>query len=124
MQSGTLQSADEVYSRHVLIFIAFGVGIAARSFIEGNFADMLKLISTSLIIPSVYMAFGVLMRNSRLFETIFIITWYTGPLQKTYPFDFVDFTGMNMDFSVVAIISAVSFSLVLFSCFRRHFACR
>ena len=41
-----------------------------------------------IFIPSLALALGVFSSGSRVFEVVFVIWWYIGPLQKTQGVDF------------------------------------
>ncbi|MOA51561.1 hypothetical protein D3C78_1747240 [compost metagenome] len=60
-----------------------------RLILEGDFDHLVLTIASSILIPSLALAFGVLTGTSRTFEVLYMILWYMGPLNKMTVLDFL-----------------------------------
>ena len=55
----------------------------------GDTAGLLALLSGAIFIPSLVLASGVWSRTSKLFEVLYMIIWYLGPMNKVMELDFI-----------------------------------
>lgn len=78
---------------------------------DGETAGLLALHSGALFIPSLALASGVWSRTSKLFEILYMLIWYLGPLNKIMELDYIGSHGNGrpeffIPFSIMLIIFA------------------
>lgn len=113
-------SCEHYLQRHLpCIFIAgtiismiMGSGIALRLIIMNNFMGLLMFILASMLIPALALVLGVLTRNNKLFEILYVIIWYLGPINHI---ELLNFTHIiNPSLSLIKIYFLVDAILFLF----------
>jgi hypothetical protein len=56
--------------------------------LTGNWIGVLALVVGALFIPSLAFTLGVFAGSSKLFEVIYMLAWYSGPVNKVAALDF------------------------------------
>ena len=74
----------------VLATALFGIGVAVSFLSHGDLPGLAGWVGAVIFIPSLALALGVFSSGSRVFEVVFVIWWYIGPLQKTQGMDFTN----------------------------------
>jgi hypothetical protein len=77
----------------VLVSLLTGSGVLVRLVLDGDWAGMGALLSGALFIPALALALGCWSRNSKLFEVVYTILWYAGPVEGTAILDFMGASG-------------------------------
>lgn len=98
----------------VLLTAAMGSGVGARLAIAGDGAGFAAWAAATLFIPALALALGLVSRGNKLFEVIYMILWYAGPLNRTPPIDFMGVTGQSQPgvwFALAAACLAVAFGV-------------
>lgn len=72
-----------------IVTLLMASGAALRFLIDGDTIGLLALLSGALFIPSLALASGVWSGTSKLFEILYMIIWYLGPLNKVPGLDFI-----------------------------------
>jgi hypothetical protein len=88
-----------------------GSGVFINLLTAGDTVGLLAWTSAALFIPSFALASGVWSNSHKLFEVLYMVVWYIGPLNKVPPLDYL---GSNSDgnigffipFSIVLILAA------------------
>lgn len=62
---------------------------ALRFALDGDTIGLLALLSGALFIPSLALASGIWSGASKLFEILYMVIWYLGPLNKVPGLDFI-----------------------------------
>jgi hypothetical protein len=75
----------------VIVAVLTGSGMIARLLFEGDFAAASGWLAGALFIPSFALFLGSASGSSKLFEILYLIVWYVGPLNKV---PFLDFMGV------------------------------
>jgi hypothetical protein len=65
-----------------------------------------------VFIPTMAMTFGSISKSPRLFEAVFIVIFYIGPIQEMGRFDFLGITHNNA--SLYIVLTAVLFAVGYF----------
>jgi hypothetical protein len=65
------------------------IGAIIRLTVDGDTAGLLALLSGALFIPSLALASGVWSGTSKLFEILYMLIWYLGPLNKLMALDYI-----------------------------------
>jgi hypothetical protein len=78
----------------VLVAAGLASGILARLLLAGDFHAFLAVGVGALLIPSLALACGIWSGGSKLFEAVYIMAWYVGPMQHAAPMDFMGTTDM------------------------------
>ncbi|MBE0670287.1 MAG: ABC transporter permease subunit [Anaerolineales bacterium] len=73
----------------LIVTLLMGIGAILRYTIDGDTVGLLALLSGALFIPSLALASGVWSGTSKLFEILYMVIWYLGPLNKVPGLDFI-----------------------------------
>jgi hypothetical protein len=73
----------------VLLALATGAGVGVKLAMAQDWGGLLGWTVGAVFIPSAALAMGVWSGSSKLFEALFILCWYIGPIQKVGPFNFM-----------------------------------
>jgi hypothetical protein len=98
-----------------IVTLLMGSGAALRFAIEGDMAGLLAFFSGALFIPSLALATGVWSGTSKLFEILYMVTWYLGPLNNVPGLDYI---GAKSDGHPQFFIP-LSIALIAFAVFGR-----
>jgi hypothetical protein len=69
----------------VLVSVLSGAGVAANLVLAGDGTGMLAWTVAALFIPSLALALAVWSGGSKLFEVVYLVLWYVGPLNQIVP---------------------------------------
>ncbi len=72
----------------VLATALFGIAEAVVFLLNGDLPALAGWVGAVVFIPTLALALGVFSSGSRLFEVVYVIWWYLGPMQKTPGMDF------------------------------------
>jgi hypothetical protein len=72
----------------VLATALFGIAGAVVFLSNGDLTGLAGWVGAVIFIPTLALALGVFSSGSRVFEVVYVIWWYLGPLQKTQGMDF------------------------------------
>ena len=98
-----------------IVTLLMASGAALRFVIDGDTIGLLALLSGALFIPSLALASGVWSGTSKLFEILYMVIWYLGPLNKVLGLDFI---GSHSD-GYPQFFIPVSMALIAFAIFGR-----
>lgn len=72
-----------------VLAVLTGSGFALRLIIGWNLHGLVVWLIGALFIPTFALALGVWSGSSKLFEILYVLLWYVGPIKSTLPFDFM-----------------------------------
>ena len=72
----------------VLATALFGIGGAVFFLSNGDLTGLAGWMGAVIFVPALALALGVFSSGSRVFEVVYVLWWYIGPLQKTAGLDF------------------------------------
>ena len=78
----------------VIVALLAASGALVRLILTGNWIGVLALVVGALFIPSLAFTLGVYAGSSKLFEVIYMLLWYSGPVNKVPA---LDFTGSSIN---------------------------
>ncbi len=73
----------------LIVTLLVSLGAIIRLTIDGDTVGLLALLSGALFIPSLALASGVWSGTSKLFEILYMLIWYLGPLNKIMALDYI-----------------------------------
>lgn len=76
-----------------IVAVLTGSGAALKILIAGDGIGLLAWFSAALFIPSFALALGVWSNSHKLFEVLYVIMWYAGPMNYVYAVDFIGTKG-------------------------------
>lgn len=93
------------------VTLLVSLGAIIRLTVDGDTAGLLALLSGAIFIPSLALACGVWSGTSKLFEIMYLLIWYLGPLNKLMALDYIGSHGNGrpeffIPFSIVLIVMA------------------
>ena len=95
-----------------IVTLLVSMGAIIRFTVDGDTAGLLALLSGAFFIPSLALACGVWSGTSKLFEILYMLIWYLGPLNKLMVLDYIGSHGNGrpeffIPFSIVLIALAL-----------------
>jgi hypothetical protein len=106
-----------LWTAGVMVALVTGVGVGIRLLFSSNWQMLASWLAGALFIPSLALAFGVWSGSSKLFEAIYTVWWYVGPLHQTPGLDFVGGTRAS---SSPGLYLSLAAGLLLVACFGRR----
>ena len=98
-----------------IVTMLVSIGAIIRLTVDGDTAGLLALLSGALFIPSLALASGVWSGTSKLFEILYMLIWYLGPLNKLMALDYIGSHGNGRP----EFFIPVSIALIVFACIGR-----
>jgi hypothetical protein len=95
----------------VLVTTLFSAGMGVVSFQTGGLPGLIGWAGGVIFVPSLALALGVFSSGNRIFEVIYILLWYMGPLEKM--------PGMNFTADMPQFYLLAAAGLLLLSAFWR-----
>jgi hypothetical protein len=94
-----------------IVTLLISLGAILRFAVDGNVPGLLALFSGAAFIPSLALVTGVWSGTSKLFEILYMIIWYLGPMNRITQLDYVGAHGSGrpeffIPFSIVLIALA------------------
>jgi hypothetical protein len=78
-----------VWFAGVVLALLTGSGFGARVLLGGDWRGLLAWLTGALFIPTLALALGVWSGSSKLFEIVYTLLWYLGPMHATLKLDFM-----------------------------------
>ncbi|HET7377440.1 MAG TPA: ABC transporter permease, partial [Anaerolineae bacterium] len=85
----------------ILITLAMGGGVAIKFGLTLDWMHLLAWGTGVLFIPTLALALGVLSGGNKLFEVVYMVLWYAGPVNRVPYLDFMG-AGENVSFAVMS----------------------
>ncbi len=94
-----------------IVTLLVSIGAIIRLAVDGDTVGLLALLSGAFFIPSLALACGVWSGTSKLFEILYMLIWYLGPMNKLLALDYIGSHGNGrpeffIPFSIVLIVLA------------------
>jgi ABC-2 family transporter protein len=94
-----------------ILTLLVSMGAFIRLTVDGDTAGLLALFSGAFFIPSLALACGVWSGTGKLFEILYVLIWYLGPLNKLMQLDYIGSHGNGrpeffIPFSILLIVIA------------------
>ena len=94
-----------------IVTLLISAGAILRLSLDGDVPGLLALASGAVFIPSLALACGVWSGTGKLFEIVYVLLWYLGPLNRVAELDYVGSTGAGhpgwfIALSIALIVSA------------------
>ena len=97
----------------IVLALLAGSGSLLHFIFTGSPAGILTVLAGAIFIPTLALACGAASGTSRLFEIVYLVLWYVGPMNNTPGVDFTAASGTWM-----AIVAAVVLAIVAFAARR------
>jgi len=78
-----------VWLAGVIVALLTGCGFALRLLLGGDMRGLLAWLIGALFIPTLALALGVWSGSGKLFEILYTLLWYVGPMHATLQLDFM-----------------------------------
>jgi hypothetical protein len=73
----------------VLLTLVMGCGVLLRSLLSGEIMLFLALLVAAVFIPTLALVLGKLSGSKKLFEVLYVLLWYIGPVNKLPALNFM-----------------------------------
>ena len=78
-----------VWFAGVVLAVLTGSGFGGRALLQGDWRELIAWLIGALFIPTLALAMGVWSGSSKLFEIVYTLLWYVGPMHATLRLDFM-----------------------------------
>ena len=78
-----------VWLAGVVLALLTGSGFGARVLLGGDWRELFAWLTGALFIPTLALALGVWSGSSKLFEIVYLLLWYVGPMHAILTLDFM-----------------------------------
>jgi len=95
----------------VIVAVSMGSGVALRLLLASEWAGLLGFVVGAVFISSLALALGVWSGTSKLFEALYIIWWYIGPLHHDRNLDFMFTSAQSFSWNVLRFYLVAAFLL-------------
>lgn len=106
-----------LWTAGVMVALMTGAGVGVRLLLSSNWQMLASWLAGALFIPSLALALGVWSGSSKLFEALYTVWWYVGPLHQTPGLDFVGGTRAS---SSPGLYLSMAAGLLLAACLGRR----
>jgi hypothetical protein len=97
----------------VLVALLTGSGVLVRLLFDGDWAGIGAWLVGALFIPALALALGCWSRNSKLFEVVYTILWYAGPVEGAAVLDFMGASGSSVSCTCRSVGATLSVNVPL-----------
>ncbi len=101
-----------VWMAGVTVSIVSGLGVAIKLILASDWVHLLAWGTGALFIPTLALTLGVWSGSKKLFEVVYMLLWYAGPINRVENLDFMG-TSSNIQLSRVLLYGF--FTLLLFT---------
>ncbi|HVN06822.1 MAG TPA: hypothetical protein VMT86_20530 [Bryobacteraceae bacterium] len=98
-----------VWCAGVIVAVLTGGGFGLRLLISGDWPGFAAWLAGAMFIPSFALAAGVWSGSSKLFEAVYTMWWYTGPMNHTRGLDFISSAPVFYLVAALALMMAAYF---------------
>lgn len=96
-----------------IVTLLVSIGAIIRLTVNGDTVGLLALLSGAFFIPSLALACGVWSGTSKLFEIVYMLIWYLGPLNKLMALDYIGSHGNGRpEFFIPVSIVLIAFAFM------------
>lgn len=95
----------------VIVAVLMGAGVALRLLLARDWVGLLGFAVGAVFIPSLALAMGVWSGTGKLFEAVYIIWWYIGPLHHDRNLDFMFTSSKSLTWGVLQFYLLAAFLL-------------
>jgi hypothetical protein len=104
----------------VMVAMAAGGGTAIRLLIAGEGRAVMGWLVGALFIPTLALACGAWSGSSKLFEILYTVLWYIGPMQPTPQLDFMAVSPKTIEMAMPRIFLLVTLVLIVLATIARR----
>jgi len=94
----------------ILLALVTGSGSLLHWAVAGNAIAAAAVIAGAVFVPTLALACGAASNTSRLFEIVYLVLWYVGPMNGAPGVDFTAVNGMGMAAVGSVVLAAVAFT--------------
>jgi hypothetical protein len=94
----------------VAVALIAGAGVAVNLILADDWLHLLAWGTGALFIPTLALALGVWGGSNKLFEVVYMLWWYAGPINRMESLDFMG-TGSNLQLSRVLVYGLITILL-------------
>ncbi|MNI72910.1 hypothetical protein D3C73_1288780 [compost metagenome] len=95
-----------------------GSGVIIHFLVAGEW-ESLKAMAIGLFIPTLALTLGIWSGNGRLFQVVFMLMWYMGPLNKMNALDFIGTSKSSVDLGFYWYYLLTTFIMLLIAVIGR-----
>ncbi len=104
----------------VIVAMAAGGGTAIRLLIAGDGRALMGWLVGAMFIPTMALACGAWSGSSKLFEILYTVLWYIGPMQPTPQLDFMAVSPKTIEIAMPRIFLLVTIILIVLATIARR----
>jgi hypothetical protein len=96
----------------VVVALVASAGVAVNLILADDWLHLLAWGTGALFIPTLALALGVWSGSNKLFEVVYMLWWYAGPINRV---DSLDFMGTSSGLQLSKVLLYGVFALLLFA---------
>lgn len=104
----------------VVVAGAAAIGVPLRALMEGDGAAAVAWLGGACFVSSLALACGVWTGTGKLFEVLYLLLWYAGPINQAPPLDYAGFTAEGLAQGVPFYFAAGGMILLALATIGRH----
>ncbi len=110
-----------IWASGVIVALLTGGGAILRTLAAGNSVALAALLVGALFVPTMALALGAVSGTSRLFETIYLVVWYIGPMNGMPALDYMGTTDTAVVQGMPTVYLLITILFVLVAILARRF---
>jgi hypothetical protein len=96
----------------VVVTVAMGAGVGLRLLATGDVLGLMAWTVGAVFVPSLALAAGIWTGGGKLFEVLYMLLWYAGPVNRTPFLDFMGTTEASTSSGTIAVFATATVVLV------------
>ena len=101
-----------VWVAGMAIALLTGSGMLLRAVLGGETAHLSAVLVGALFVPTLALALGTVSGTRKLFEMVYLLIWYIGPINRSVPLDFLGVTHEAATGTIPLLYLAISLALL------------
>ena len=120
MPRPALRQLPALWMAGVVVAVAAGSGGWLYLALRGEMVTVLAWFVGALFVPTLALALGVWVGNSRAFEVLYLLLWYVGLIEQVPALDYAGATARGLEMGMPLVYLGISAGLVALALIRRR----
>ncbi|HEX3457606.1 MAG TPA: hypothetical protein VHR97_06575, partial [Candidatus Baltobacteraceae bacterium] len=95
----------------IALALLTGSGSLLHWFIAGNWSGVAGVVAGAVFVPTLALACGAVSGTTRLFEIVYLVLWYVGPMNNVKAFDFTQASGAPAAIAATVWLAVIAFAM-------------
>ncbi|MBV9718254.1 MAG: hypothetical protein JOZ77_02980 [Candidatus Eremiobacteraeota bacterium] len=95
----------------IALALLMGSGSIVHWLIAADWIAVAAVVAGAVFVPTLALACGAISGTSRLFEIVYLVLWYVGPMNNVPDLDFTRPSGVPMAMTATVVLAVVAFAM-------------